>query len=56
MLQGVDTALEEAADKVSACGVQVGEVCAIRFVEVVVAFGEGGVGGCDYRGEEGGGT
>ncbi len=53
MVEALDARLEEGAYEVGAGDVEIGEVGAIRLVEVVVAFPEGRVGGCDDWEEEG---
>lgn len=51
MLRLLNARLEEAAHEMRACDVQVGEVRAVRLVQVVVAFPEWGVRG-RYHGQE----
>lgn len=52
MVQFIETGLEERADEVRARYVEVGEVGAVGFVQVVIAFPKRGVGGCYYGEEE----
>ena len=50
---GVDAGAGEGGEDFEAGDVEVGEVGAVGFVQVVVAFEEGGAGGCYHGGEEG---
>lgn len=52
MFERFDARLEEAADEMRARDVEIGEICAVGFVEIVVAFCERRVGGGDYGEEE----
>lgn len=53
MVEALNAGLEEGAYEVRASDVEIREVGAVRLVEVVVAFPQGGVGGCDDGEEEG---
>jgi hypothetical protein len=52
MMQLIDTRLQEAADEMGSCDIEIGEVGAIRFMEVVIAFVKRRVGSSYYRGEK----
>lgn len=55
MLQLFDPGLQQGAHEVGAGYVEVGKVRAVRFVEVVVTFHQGGLRSGDYGEEECGG-